>query len=115
MANMLRDSWDLDIKNGIVQNETAVLLDEWGLSDLKEAADESKFDDPSTWQQIPDETLSGDLGMNQQQIEKWKIGLEQYDEVRPSICFFDGNTYSLAFCPLIFRRDIVARNGLISG
>ena len=67
--------------------EPSVLLREWGLIDLQKVIVESKFANPATWKQIPEEILTDDLGMNKQQVEKWKTGLRQYGQVRSSICF----------------------------
>ena len=72
---MLRTSWDLETKSGIVQIDADVLLREWGLIDLKGVIEESKYNDPNSWQEIPEEALTGDLGMNEEQVDKWKIGL----------------------------------------
>ena len=78
---MIRESWHLDIQCGIVQEDPAVLLREWGLIDAKGANEESKNDDPGSWQQISDEALRHDFGLNEQQITKWKNGLKEYTEV----------------------------------
>lgn len=85
LTDLLRAAWNLEVKSGIVQKDPEVLLREWGLIELKEAIDTFKYDDPSNWQQIPDEVLNSDLGFNAKQIVKWKSGLREYIEVKSAV------------------------------
>ena len=55
------------------------LLNDWGLSEFMVKLERSKHGDFSKWHQLLDDELRAEpIGMNDEQIRKWKEGLQRY-------------------------------------
>lgn len=81
LSEFLLQAWEQDVSSGFleIEEDFSELL-----SQIADSLKRSKFDDndPSEWHQISDDELENELKMNEDQIAKWKHGMDIYAEVK---------------------------------